>query len=190
VSTRQGSTQGLNVAIGGPQGVGKSTVLRMLASGRPDFETISVGDQFPADFRALSDVERALVRHEASDRLSTRLRANQDRVLLVDLHYLDLRETVPRIQRSDILDLFDLHVLLSLPANVLLARRTSDPSREDRSVSIVDAERDLAAHLRYFRDRAINGQESLVLDCQKGPEEVAEELQRHIDAGLTRSLHR
>lgn len=186
MSSRRGTRRGLNVAIGGPQGVGKSTVLRLLASGRPDYEAISVGDQFPADFRTLSDAERARVRYVASERLATRLVANRDGILLVDLHYLDLREADPRIQRLDVLGLFDLHVLLSLSVELLVGRRRADPSRRDRLVSAIDAERDLAAHLKYFRDEIALDWDSLVLDCRETPRHVADELERYVDAALTR----
>lgn len=174
----------LNVAVGGPQGVGKSTVLRLLARQHLDYEAISVGDQFPADFRSLSAVDKVRVRAQASDRLSSRLLANRDAVLLVDLHYLDLREADPHIQPRDILALFNLHVLLIAPADVLLARRTSDPGRADRSVSIADAERDMSAHVEYFGRETALGSNSLVLDCRERPLEVARELQRHIEARL------
>lgn len=177
----------LNVAVGGPQGVGKSTVLRLLARQHLDYEAISVGDQFPADFRSLSAVDRARVRAQASERLSSRLLANRDAVLLVDLHYLDLRESDPRVQPPEILAQFNLHVLLIAPADVLLARRMSDPGRADRSVSIADAERDVSAHVEYFGRETALGSNSLVLDCREGPLEVAGELRRHIDARLETS---
>jgi adenylate kinase len=173
---------GLNVAVGGPQGVGKSTVLRLLARQRLDYEAISVGDQFPADFRSLSAAGRARVRAQASERLSSRLVANRDAVLLVDLHYLDLREPDPRVQPPEVLALFNLHVLLVAPAEILLARRRSDPSRADRSVSVADAERDVSAHVEYFGQATELGPNSLILDSREGPLEVAGELQRHIDA--------
>ena len=177
----------LNVAVGGPQGVGKSTVLRLLARRHPGYEVISVGDQFPAGFRSLSAADRARVRAQARERLSSRLLANHDVVLLVDLHYLDLRESDPRVQPPEILAQFNLHVLLVAPADALLTRRTSDPSRADRSVSMADAERDVSAHVEYFGQETAFGPDSLVLDCREGPLEVAGELQRHIDAWLQAS---
>jgi adenylate kinase len=177
----------LNVAIGGPQGVGKSTVLRLLADQHPDYDAISVGDQFPPDLRSLPATARARVRARASERLESRLLANRDAVVIVDLHYLDVREADPRVQRPELLAQFDLHVLLVAPADVLLVRRTSDPSRADRSVSIADAERDVSAHVEYFGQESALGPDALVLDCREGPLEVARELQRHIadrlDAG-------
>ncbi|MES4889612.1 hypothetical protein [Streptomyces sp. NPDC096012] len=175
---------GLSVAIGGPQGIGKSTALRLLADRRPDYETLSVGDRFPPDFRSLPAADRARIRARASDRLESRLLANRDTVVIVDLHYLDLREVDPRIQRPEVLARFDLHVLLVAPADVLLARRTCDSSRADRPVSIAEAERDVSAHVEYFgRDPAL-GPDKLVLDCQKSPLEVAQELHRHITVRL------
>jgi adenylate kinase len=174
----------LSVAFGGPQGVGKSTVLRLLANQHPDYDAISVGDQFPPDFRSLPAPTRAQVRAQASERLESRLLANRDVVVIVDLHYLDLREADPRIQRPELLAQFDLHVLLVAPADVLLARRASDSSRADRSVSIADAERDVYAHIKYFGQESALGPDALVLDCRKGPLEVLRELERHIDDRL------
>jgi adenylate kinase len=116
----------LNVAVGGPQGVGKSTVLRLLARQHPEYNMISVGDQFPADFSSLSAPDRARVRAQASELLSSRLLADRGVVLLVDLHYLDLREPDPRVQPPEILAQFNLQVLLVAPVEVLLARRMSE----------------------------------------------------------------
>ncbi|MFG2602333.1 hypothetical protein ACGFT2_02025 [Streptomyces sp. NPDC048514] len=174
----------LSVAIGGPQGIGKSTALRLLADRHPDYETISVGDRFPADFRSLPAADRARVRAGAGARLESRLLANRDGVVVVDLHYLDLREADPRVQRPEVLARFDLHVLLVAPADVLLARRTSDPGRTDRPVSLADAERDVAAHIEYFGREPALGPDALVLDCRPGPLEVARELHHHIAARL------
>ena len=174
----------LSVAIGGPQGAGKSTVLRLLADQHPDYVSISVGDQFPPGFRSLPVTARARVRARACEWLGSQLLANRKAVVIVDLHYLDLRESDPRVQPSKLLAQFDLHVLLVVPADVLLVRRISDSSRADRLVSLADAERDVRAHLEYFGQESTPGPDALVLDCREGPVEVARELQRHIDDRL------
>ena len=111
----------LNIAVGGPQGSGKSSVLRLVSQHHPEFEVMHFGDELPGEWLSLTPDQKKRIRAEVTKRISSNL-ARRDSVKIVDLHYLDLREHNPRIQTIDFLSCFDLLVFLTAPPEVLLHR--------------------------------------------------------------------
>ncbi|MFI0796046.1 AAA family ATPase [Micromonospora rubida] len=172
----------MNVAVGGPQGVGKSSALRVLAGVRPDFDVVFFGDQMPDDFRDLRPADKQRIRAEVTDRIAARL-ARRARTTVVDLHYLDLREPDSSIQPADFLDHFDLLVFLLVPPETLLERRLADTSRADRPTTLPELRRDVDAHVASCDRLSSAGLPAVLIDCQGDPIGVAGQLLRHIDAG-------
>ncbi len=173
----------LNVAVGGPQATGKSSVLRIVSQQRPEFEVIFFGEQLPADFLALAPSEIERIRAEVARRIASKL-ARRDSVKIVDLHYLDLREPNPKIQPADFLSCFDLLVFLTAPPEALLERRMADTTRNDRPMTLANVRRDVEAHLEYHDELLDVGMNTTLIDCQAQPLDVAMELLRRIDAAM------
>lgn len=161
----------LNVAVGGPQGVGKSTVLRLLRDQWPAVEVVSIGDQLPPDFKQLSATDRARARLQAGNVVLDRMTRQAGGVLLVDLHYLDMDEVDPRIQSSKFLERFSHHVLLIASPAAIESRRRSDTQRSNRSFDYRKIQRDVEAHTEYFRLAMFP--RSTVIDCERPPEAIA-----------------
>lgn len=178
--------RGRHVAVGGPQGVGKSTAVRLLAGRCPTLDVLSIGEEFPDDFASLPPAGRRRVRADISERVAARLAA-ADGVVVADLHYLDHREPEPRLQPPELLAHFGLRIVLSAPPEVLLARRASDPTRADRSLALVDVRRDLLAHLRYAEHELGQDGRALVLDCGDDPDAVAKRLKDTIERWVATS---
>lgn len=173
----------LNVAVGGPQATGKSSVLRIVSQQRPEFEVMFFGEQLPDDFLALAPSEIERIRAGIARRIASTL-ARRDSVKIVDLHYLDLREPNPRIQPAGFLSCFDLLVFLTAPPEVLLERRMADTTRNDRPMTLADVRRDVEAHLEYYDELVDVGMNVTLIDCQAQPVDVAIELLRRIDTAM------
>jgi adenylate kinase len=176
-------TSFLNVAVGGPQATGKSSVLRIVSQQCPEFEVIFFGEQLPVDFLALAPSEIERIRAEVARRIASKL-ARRDSVKIVDLHYLDLREPNPKIQPADFLSCFDLLVFLTAPPEVLLERRMADTTRNDRPMTLADVRRDVKAHLEYHDELVNVGMNAALMDCQAQPLDVVTELLRRIDSAM------
>lgn len=175
------SSKFLNVAVGGPQATGKSSVLRIVSQQRPEFEAIFFGEQLPDDFPALAPSEIVRIRADVTKRIATTL-ALRDSVKIVDLHYLDLRESNSKIQPPDFLSCFDLLVFLTAPPQVLLERRMADTTRKERPMTLADLTEDVEAHLKYRNELVLSGMNTILMDCQPHPLEVSTELLRRIDS--------
>lgn len=176
----------LNVAIGGPQGVGKSTALRALARQRSDLRVISVGDRLPNGFRRMKERDRKRIRAGATNELCSEL-AQGDGITVVDLHYLDLAEPEPRIQPPALLALIELRIVLLVTPEVLCDRRREDPIRSDRSLDIADARSDVEAHLAYASDELGRDGVVVLIDAAPTADVVASQLGGHIDRWLAMS---
>ncbi|MBO3741525.1 AAA family ATPase [Actinoplanes flavus] len=170
----------INVAVGGPQGVGKSSALRQLALLRPEFRVMFFGDQLPDDFRSRSPQDKAALRAQVTERFLARM-ASGGPATVVDLHYVDPREADPKIQRMEFLSHFDLLVFLTVPLEVLRERRAADRSRTDRSLVAAELGQDVRAHLDYFGELVAAGFRAVLVDCQEPPTEIARKLLDRID---------
>jgi hypothetical protein len=173
----------LNVAVGGPQATGKSSLLRIVSQQRPEFEVIFFGEHLPDDFLALAPSEKGRIRGGVARRIASKL-VRRDSVKIVDLHYLDLREPNPKIQPADFLSYFDLLVFLMAPPEVLLERRMADTTRNDRPMTLADVGEDVEAHLEYHVELVDVGMNATLMDCQAQPLDVAMELLRRIEAAI------
>lgn len=171
-----------NVAVGGPQAVGKTSALRALAQLRPEFDMIFFGEQLPDDFQDHTRAEKEHIRARAARRIASKL-ARRESVTVVDLHYIDLREPNPKIQQAEFLSCFDLMVFLNVSPEVLLERRTRDTIRKDRPMTLAHTRKDLGAHLKFFNELVRDGMAAALIESQGQPLDVAKELARHIDAG-------
>jgi thymidylate kinase len=170
----------INVAVGGPQGVGKSSAVRVLALLRPELRVVFFGDQLPDDFRSRSPQEKAALRARVAEQVLSRL-ASGGPATVVDLHYIDPREADPKIQRMGFLSHFDLLVFLTVPPEVLRERRAADRRRTDRSLIAAELGQDVRAHLDYFGELVAAGFEAVLVDCQGPPAEIARKLLDRID---------
>jgi hypothetical protein len=175
----------VNVAVGGPQAVGKSSALRALAQLRPEFDMIFFGEQLPSDFLDYSQAQKDHIRTRVAKGIASKM-ARGESVTVIDMHYLDLREPNPRVQRAGFLSCFNLLVFFNAPPEVLLVRRVADTSRPDRPMALASVRKEVDAHLEYFKELASHGTEAILIDCQRQPIEVAKELARHIDRLLSR----
>ena len=173
----------LNVAVGGPQATGKSSVLRIVSQQRPEFEMIFFGEQLQDDFLVLAPSEKERIRAGVTRRIASNL-ARRDSVKIVDLHYLDLREPNPKIQPVHFLSCFDLLVFLTAPPKVLLERRMADTTRNDRPMTLADVRGDVEAHLEYHDELVNVGMNATLMNCQAQPLDIAMELLRRIDAAM------
>jgi len=173
----------LNIAVGGPQAVGKSSVLRIVSQQHPEFEVTFSGEELPADFLALAPSEKERIRTDVTRRITSSL-ARRDSVKIVDLHYLDFREANPRIQPTDFLSCFDLLVFLTAPPEVILKRRMADRNRMDRPTELGEVKREVEAHLEYRNTLVDAGRNTALIDCQPQLEDVAMKLMNLIDAGM------
>lgn len=169
------------IAVGGPQATGKTTVLRVLKQLRPDFEVIFFGEQLPDDFAGLAQHEQERHRARVTSDISAQL-GRDLAVTLVDLHYLDLRESEPRLQAPEFLGRFDLLVFLTAAPEVLLARRLADTKRSDRPSTLAALTRDVEAHLAYYEELAATGHAAILIDCHQPPDAVARDVLRSIDS--------
>ena len=172
----------LNVAVGGPQAVGKTSTLRIISRLRPDIDILFFGEQLPATFQEESPAEKDRVRTEVAGHIASKL-TRRERVTLVDLHYLDLREPNPRIQHPEFLVYFDLLVFLSVSPEALWKRRAGDTGRSNRPMQVAHVEREVDAHLRYFDELVSHGVNATLIDCQSQALEVAKKLLRQVDRG-------
>lgn len=173
----------LNVAVGGPQGIGKSTTLRFLARHRPDVRILSAGDRFPGGFRSMERSERDRIRAQVTSDLCEELAAGRG-VTVVDLHFLDRAEPGLRIQPPALLALLDVRLVLVAPPEVLHARRRDDQERLDRSVDLAEARRDVEAHLAYVANERSPTGPVLLVDATSSPGSIAAAIGDHIDRWL------
>ena len=177
----------VNVAVGGPQAVGKTSALLALAQLRPEFDVIFFGEQLPDDFLDRTQAEKELARAMVTRRIASKL-ARRESVTVVDLHYLEIREPNPKIQPADFLSCFDLLVFLKAPPEALLRRRTTDTTRNDRPMMLSDLRKDLDVHFKYFNQLVSDGIEAVLIDCQGQPLDIVKELTWHIDQACERRL--
>lgn len=170
----------LNIAIGGPQASGKSSVLRAISQQRPEFDVIYFGEQLPEEFADLDLNLRTQMREKVTGEIASSL-MQRDSFKIVDLHYLDLREANPRIQPSQFLSCFDMLIFLELPSQILLDRRMADTGRRDRQMRIADIDTEVDAHSKYREELTKLGFNVVRIDAHEAPLDVANKLLRSID---------
>lgn len=168
-------------AVGGPRGVGKTTVLKHLVFHHSDLSAIYISNelrvycdqQLGRNFFELPVEEKDLVRKQHGEQLIARL-SHKSGTFLLDLHYIDVTEGAEKIiQPEVILQHISVFALLDASNSVISERISGqEPLGRVRSISHIEKERN--AELRAAK-RLANQYEQpyLYLDTTDLIEDVA-----------------
>lgn len=139
------------VAVGGIQGVGKSTIVPRLPNYLPSVEIVPTSRVLAdhasqhgyGDFHALPVEEKAQVREAVGSLLLQRIEASPNDIFVLDWHYMDIREGVLSIQPDSLVGRVDAFIILEASPETVLTRRVNDPTRtRDLDLNQIRAERD------------------------------------------------
>lgn len=124
------------IALGGPRGVGKTTVLSALQRLQSDVNVVHVSRELTKlaglhgveRFRTLPPALKVEIRAEFA-RTQVEAVRESSRPTIFDLHYIDVDEGTNCIQPHELLEHVDAFVLLEADLPTVLERRRTDASR-------------------------------------------------------------
>lgn len=143
------------IAVGGTRGVGKTTILRRLASSYPEVRVIFMSDELKR--YTLEKTGRGFFDHDIPSRDRLRREFGMELIkkfeimkgiVLLDLHFTDIREGQDKIiQPGELLQEISALVLVEAPSETILARRQLEELR-GRKLSLEDISLERASELK------------------------------------------
>lgn len=143
------------IAVGGPKGVGKTTVLEQAINQLPEWQLIKVS----AELLRLTDNSWSNLsigrKDEMRQLFAQELLKNLPNKLLLDLHYVDLREGAEKcIQPAELINkCTHFIVFLALP-ELILKRREKREKDRSKELSLVQIREEIIAELNMARKLA------------------------------------
>lgn len=145
-----GEREPLLVAIGGPRGVGKTTVLKHLVAYNSDFRAVFMSDELRVlchkklskNFFEATIEEKDQSRRLHGEQLIARL-SRESSTFLLDLHYTDITEREGKIIQPDVvLRHINVFALLDAMSDVILERMLNQEARgRVQSISSIENDR-------------------------------------------------
>jgi adenylate kinase len=181
------------VAVGGTQGVGKTTALPLIREHLQDVEVIPTSRMLVShalelglgDFHVLPPDDKQRVRLAVADAILTSVEVARCRIVVLDWHYMDVREGLVPIQPENLARRVDAFILLEASVETICERRRGDGSRmRTLESSLISEEQE--GQLRVARLLASEQGRSLLRVSNEGsPDQVARAISNAIQLLVT-----
>lgn len=156
----------LVIAVGGPKGVGKTTVLEKIVKQQPEWQLIKVSQEllYLAD-NAWSDL---LVEQKDEIRkiFVQKLLKNLPENLILDLHYIDLREGAEKcIQPKELINICTHFVVFLAPAELILKRRKKRDKDRFKELNLAEIKQESMAEFKMAKKLAKENKKPFLIYC-------------------------
>ena len=130
--------------FGGVNGVGKTTVLRLIEKALPELKVVHgtslLMDRLgiPGDYYALRAISQVKLRPEYTAAVHELFETYPAQDILLDSHYLNIRYGEIDVVAEDWLSLFDALLLVSAKPELIWQRLSNDAAHRDRALLAAD----------------------------------------------------